>query len=496
MHLDIEDSSLESLLQNYKDYIGESWVNGVVNIIGGCSFIVTIYSAKLVISGVEILLYIIAILLVIIGTVQVWRGTGKRKFDCSKLFADIKKLSTTESQYSLAAIVNSFEGEGANKVLLRCLKDNWKTYMFLSYRTASEKDEHNIKSRVAADLKIPRNQIEVKFLTEIPYQPKYSPDLKSRRMYHNIYYQVFIRDFPDKLKQSKFILDGAKYKWMTVQEMWEDNKIRENNADVLQVFEKYIFNTEQEPPRMNADIHKSVYIRLNRVCDLHCAFCLADEAARGLTLGQIKRILNTLSSQGVEVVKLTGGEPTLRPDFFEILDYCTELGMGIVLYSNLYTAADIIDSLKHYSISVATSIHGDENFHDKITKKGAYKKTYENVVRLTKANIPVTIHMVVMSKNYMLAEDVIKEAINAGVKKVTFQTLIPREKGADLFKAGENQLKIQEKFESLYILKPKYESKIEIGFSNLYEKDCYVVETDGMFYLEKGKDSVRINNLI
>lgn len=38
MHLDIEDSSLESLLQNYKDYIGESWVNGVVNIIGGCSF--------------------------------------------------------------------------------------------------------------------------------------------------------------------------------------------------------------------------------------------------------------------------------------------------------------------------------------------------------------------------------------------------------------------------------------------------------------------------
>ena len=114
MHLDIEDSSLESLLQNYKDYIGESWVNGVVNIIGGCSFIVTIYSAKLVISGVEILLYIIAILLVIIGTVQVWRGTGKRKFDCSKLFADIKKLSTTESQYSLVAIVNSFEGEGAN----------------------------------------------------------------------------------------------------------------------------------------------------------------------------------------------------------------------------------------------------------------------------------------------------------------------------------------------------------------------------------------------
>ena len=79
MHLDIEDSSLESLLQNYKDYIGESWVNGIVNIIGGCSFIVTIYSAKLAISGVEILLYIIAILLITIGTVQVWRGTGKRK---------------------------------------------------------------------------------------------------------------------------------------------------------------------------------------------------------------------------------------------------------------------------------------------------------------------------------------------------------------------------------------------------------------------------------
>ena len=496
MRLDIEDSSLESLLQNHRDHIGGSWISGVVEIVGGLSFILAIHSEKFEIFVLEIGCYIIASVLVVTGLLHFYKGTGKREYDVSKLLADIKKLSTTESQYSLVAIVNNFEGEAANKVLLRYLKDDWKTYMFLSYRTAFENDEHNIKSRVAADLNIHRSQIEVKFLTEIPYQPKYSLDVKSVRMYHNKYYQVFIRNFPNELRQSKFILDKVKYKWMTVQEMWEDSQIRTNNDDVLKVFEKYIFNTEQEPEKPKMGIPESVYIRLNRVCDLHCAFCLADETARGLTIGQIKRILNTLNSQGVTVARLTGGEPTLRPDFWEILDYCTELGMSIILYSNLYSVTDIIDRLKQYTISVATSIHGDENFHDKITKKGAYKKTYENIVRLTRANIPVTIHMVVMNQNYMLAENVIKEAIDAGVKKVTFQTLIPREKGAELFKNGENESEIQGKFESLYILKLKYESKIEIGFSNLYEKDCYVVETDGIFYLEKGEDSVRINNLI
>jgi hypothetical protein len=81
---------------------------------------------------------------------------------------------------------------------------------------------------------------------------------------------------------------------------------------------------------------------------------------------------------------------------------------------------------------------------------------------------------------------VIEDAIRAGVEKVTFQTLIPREKGAELFEKGENIREIREKLKLLYPLREKYRSKIKISFSDLYEKDCYVLETDGAIYLEKG----------
>ena len=106
-------------------------------------------------------------------------------------------------------------------------------------------------------------------------------------------------------------------------------------------------------------------------------------------------------------------------------------------------------------------------------------------MRLTSAHIPVSLHMVVMSKNFSLAEKVINDAIHAGVRKVTFQTLIPREKGAGLFHNGENADDIQEKMKLLYPLKEKYKSLIQIDFSNLYQKNCCVVETDGSMYWEK-----------
>lgn len=496
MRLDIDENSLHDMLQSKKDYIGGSWISGIVNIVGGMSFVVTIYSAKVSLVWINVFLYILACFLIVLGIVQFLKKVGKKSYNYEKLYDDIKKLSVSDSQYSLVAILNDFEGDSANKVLLKYFGGGWKTYMFLSYRSAPENDENNVISRVAASLKIERRYLKVKYLTEIPNQPKYSPDRKSVRMYHNKYYQVFISDFSDILKQQSFILDGTQYKWMTLEEMWEDGQIKANNADVLREFEKYIFNTKIEPAYRNYFIPEKIYIRLNRVCNLSCSFCLAEKKSQGLSTEQLKTILRILKTHGTNKVKLTGGEPTLRSDFFEIIRYSIELGLNTVIYSNLYISDNIIDELIKYPISVSTSIHGNEKFHDSITRKGAYRKTYENISKLISANIPVTIHMVLMNKNFSLAEAVIEKAIMAGVEKVTFQTLIPREKGAELFNCGENEKDIREKLKLLYPLKEKYESKINICFSDLYEKDCYVLETNGAIYLEKGNKDKLVGELV
>lgn len=489
MRLDIDDNSLHDMLQGKKDYIGGSWINGVINIVGGMSFIITIYSAKISLLWIKLLLYVVAFFLGGIGIVQFFKNIGKQSYNYEKLYDDIKNLSVSDSRYSLIAILNNFEGDSANKVLLKYFKGGWQTYMFLSYPSASENDENNVISRVAASLKVERNYLKVKFLTEVPYQSKYSLDRKSVRMYHNKYYQVFISNFSDILKKSEFTLDGTKYKWMTLEEMWDNEQIKANNADVLREFEKYIFNTRTQLTDTKfsfSNISNNIYIRLNRVCNLSCAFCLAENVSSELSTEQLKNILKILKSHGFNKARLTGGEPTLRSDFFEIVKYSIGLGFRTIVYSNLCISDKTINELMKYRICVSTSIHGDEKFHDSVTQKGAYKKTYSNILKLKSANIPVTIHMVVMSKNISLAETVVEDAIRAGVEKVTFQTLIPREKGAELFNEGENVSDIRGKLKSLYPLKEKYEPKITIGFSDLYEKGCYVLETNGAIYLQKG----------
>ena len=140
----------------------------------------------------------------------------------------------------------------------------------------------------------------------------------------------------------------------------------------------------------------SLYIRLNRICNLSCPFCLASGGLEGLTTEEIKKVLLILKSSGVKKVKLTGGEPSLRADLFEIIDFCIELGLSASVYSNLYVSSNVVDRLLNYPISISTSIHGTEFYHDSVTKIGVYKIVYQNIRRFTKAHIPVSVHMVVM----------------------------------------------------------------------------------------------------
>lgn len=79
-------------------------------------------------------------------------------------------------------------------------------------------------------------------------------------------------------------------------------------------------------------------------------------------------MLLILKSSGVKKVKLTGGEPSLRTDLFEIIDFCIELGLSASVYSNLYVSSNVVDRLLNYPISISTSIHGTEFYHDSVTK--------------------------------------------------------------------------------------------------------------------------------
>ncbi|MBF0272507.1 MAG: heme d1 biosynthesis radical SAM protein NirJ [Magnetococcales bacterium] len=96
--------------------------------------------------------------------------------------------------------------------------------------------------------------------------------------------------------------------------------------------------TAGERPKMRVENGPVVVWNVIRRCNLSCAHCYSassDRAFRGeLTLESCCRVLEDLKRSGVSALILSGGEPLLRPDLFEIAAHARELGFYLGLSSN------------------------------------------------------------------------------------------------------------------------------------------------------------------
>ena len=72
-------------------------------------------------------------------------------------------------------------------------------------------------------------------------------------------------------------------------------------------------------------------------CDLQCVHCLSSSGRRDpneLSTEQMKAVVDQLAEMQVFYVNIGGGEPMLRPDFFEIVEYCVAKGVGVKFSTN------------------------------------------------------------------------------------------------------------------------------------------------------------------
>jgi uncharacterized radical SAM superfamily Fe-S cluster-containing enzyme len=77
-------------------------------------------------------------------------------------------------------------------------------------------------------------------------------------------------------------------------------------------------------------------LEITPACDMSCPVCLvADRVGPALTLPELDRILDTLvACEGrLNMLTLTGGEPTQHPQFLEVVDRCLRPEIGILSVS-------------------------------------------------------------------------------------------------------------------------------------------------------------------
>lgn len=179
-----------------------------------------------------------------------------------------------------------------------------------------------------------------------------------------------------------------------------------------------------------------VYISLSHKCTYNCQMCGVVKILNGyeLTKEQVCKSFDEISlwGDGLTVV-LTGGEPFLRQDIFEIISYGAGKNIKIEAVSNgSLINPELADKIIRSELSnIAVSLDGaKEETHDSIRQKGAYKKTLaaiQNLVVAKKNNSrgpQISVWTTIMKENVKELFDIISLVSDLGVECLVYHPVI------------------------------------------------------------------------
>lgn len=144
-------------------------------------------------------------------------------------------------------------------------------------------------------------------------------------------------------------------------------------------------------------------LEITGFCQLACRHCYADAGAHGthgtMTPGDWRSVVDQAAALGVDRVQLIGGEPTLHPDFAELLCYALDAGRRVEVFSNLVQVTDAWWELfAHPNVSLATSYYSDQaSGHEQVTgRRGSHARTRANIAEAVRRQIPIRVGIIDM----------------------------------------------------------------------------------------------------
>jgi len=166
--------------------------------------------------------------------------------------------------------------------------------------------------------------------------------------------------------------------------------------------------TSDTPPGRKVKMPGPVVIwNLIRRCNLRCKHCYSTsldiDFKDELTTEQIKATIDDLKVAHVPVLILSGGEPLLRPDIFEITAYAKAKGFYVALSTNgTLINEDNIEQIKAADYQyVGISIDGLEEFHDEFRRQQGSFKTSMHAIKLCKeAGIKIGMRLCLTRDNH------------------------------------------------------------------------------------------------
>lgn len=150
--------------------------------------------------------------------------------------------------------------------------------------------------------------------------------------------------------------------------------------------------------------HNYLRISLTDNCNLRCFYCMPEEeyeftpTSRLMQPDEIESISKIFVAQGVNKIRLTGGEPLVRKDAGKIILSLSKLPVKLTLTTNGTRVHEFIELLKEANIQTL-NISLDTLQSDRfllLTRRDQFKQVYDNIQLLIRNGFQVKVNVVVM----------------------------------------------------------------------------------------------------
>lgn len=219
------------------------------------------------------------------------------------------------------------------------------------------------------------------------------------------------------------------------------------------------------PRRMQGKYPFVLQFGITSKCNLRCKHCYDDaEEHIHMSFDHITAVLDKFLSfchrfNRAPMFWITGGEPTIHPQFWEILNYITEQTnqldtecLAALLSNGITLDQDFIQKLEAHPLRIYVQVSVDgasAETHDAIRGKGSFEKAIRALTLLQPTSIETHMHFVVHKQNYEDGFRMTDLAKELGVNVLTVTRLVPWGRGKELYENMLSPEQVQKLFKKL-----------------------------------------------
>ncbi|MDH7577712.1 MAG: putative heme d1 biosynthesis radical SAM protein NirJ1 [Bacillota bacterium] len=182
---------------------------------------------------------------------------------------------------------------------------------------------------------------------------------------------------------------------------------------------------------------------MTRTCNLRCIHCYAsaepEKHPGEMSTAEAKRFIDDLAAFKVPVLLFSGGEPLMRPDFFELAAYAASRGIRPTVSTNgTLITCEVARRLKETGVGyVGISLDGIGESNDRFRgKRGAFAAALRGIRNCLAAGQRVGLRFTMNRHNYDQLEPVFDLIESENIPRVCFYHLVYTGRGREMLAEG------------------------------------------------------------